>query len=271
MSRKRITIHDLQEAKRNKIQLAETFTMCPMEAAACEAAGIDIIVTMGPATKGSQAKAIREAAPNVFLVMADDIRDPNIANESQAISAAFRLMEAGADAVYTSLSCKIIAAMAREKIPVIGHVGYVPYNVSWFGKPRAVGKKGLEAYEIYEQTMAHEDAGAIGVEIEIVPAKVTAEIAKRTEILLVSMGAGTGGDVQYLFACDMLGTNTGHIPRHAKVYANLHKELERVQQMRIDAFKAFKDDVTSGAYPEEKHLLSIKDEEYDLFLKQLSK
>jgi len=268
MTRTKLTIHDLQEAKRNRIQLTETFTMCPVEAAACDAAGIDIIVTMGAEAKGSQAQAIREAAPNVFLVLADDIRDPNITNESQAISAAFKLMEAGADAVYTSLSCKIISAMSREKIPVIGHVGYVPYNMSWFGKARAVGKKGLEAYTIYEETMAYEDAGAIGVEIEIVPAKVTAEIAKRTDLLIISMGAGTGGDVQYLFACDMLGTNTGHIPRHAKVYANLHKELERLQQMRIEAFKAFKDDVTSGAYPEEKHLLSIKDEEFDLFLKQ---
>ena len=47
------------------------------------------------------------------------------------------------------------------------------------------------------------------------------------------MGSGTGGDVQYLFATDVLGTNTGHVPRHSKVYGNLHAELERVQKLRV--------------------------------------
>ena len=74
------------------------------------------------------------------------------------------------------------------------------------------------------------------------------------------MGAGTSGLCQYLFSTDILGTNMGHVPRHAKVYANLHAEMEKLQKMRVEAYRAFKDEVSSGAYPEPKHLLEIKED-----------
>ena len=51
------------------------------------------------------------------------------------------------------------------------------------------------------------------------------------------MGSGKGCDAQYLFAEDILGTNRGHVPRHAKVYRNLAGELDRIQQERVQAFR----------------------------------
>ena len=51
------------------------------------------------------------------------------------------------------------------------------------------------------------------------------------------MGGGKGGDCQYLFACDVLGYNTGHVPRHSKKYADLASEYARIQDIRIGAFK----------------------------------
>lgn len=119
-------------------------------------------------------------------------------------------MEKGADAIYSSLSPYLIFSMTREKIPVIGHVGYVPYRKSWYGKARAVGKTVDEAMWVYRQTLEFQDAGAIGVEMEIVPNAIADEIAKRVDILILSMGSGTGGDVQFLFSTDLLGTNTCH-------------------------------------------------------------
>ena len=43
------------------------------------------------------------------------------------------------------------------------------------------------------------------------------------------------------FSTDLLGTNTGHVPRHAKQYADLNAEMERIQQMRVDAFARYVD------------------------------
>lgn len=263
MSKKKLTIWDLQEAKRNGLQLTQVYTEDPIEAAACEAAGIDMLVT--PKEFG---ESIREAAPNTFLTLGS-VDDPNIASERDAIAAGFHALNIGADACYSSLSCKLISAMTREKIPVVGHVGYVPYRKSWYGKARAVGKTADEAMQVYRHALEYQEAGVIGVEMEIVPNRIADEIAKRLDILVMSMGSGVGGDVQYLFATDVLGTNTGHVPRHAKVYGNIHAELQRVQGLRVDAFKAFKEDVTTGAYPEAKHLLNIDENEFDSFMEKL--
>ena len=101
--------------------------------------------------------------------------------------------------------------------------------------------------QVWKATRALEEAGAFGAEIEVVPADVTAEISRRTSLFMVSMGGGTGGDCQYLFGCDMLGYNTGHVPRHAKVYRDFAAEYARLQQERVDAFREFVDDVRSGA------------------------
>ena len=122
---------------------------------------------------------------------------------------------------------------------------------------------------VYEQVKDLEAAGAFAAEIEVVPERVAAEISKRTKLLLLSMGAGTGCDAQYLFAEDVLGYTRGHRPRHAKVYRNFRAELDRLQQERIAAFREFIDDVGSGAYPAAEHKVPIADAEFDAFLKQL--
>lgn len=98
---KKLTIRDLFEAKRNGIQLTEVRTDCPMEAKACEAAGIDIIMALRSALP-----QVRPAAPNTFIITADGVQDPEISNPDQAVAAGFRCMNEGGDAVYTSLSLK---------------------------------------------------------------------------------------------------------------------------------------------------------------------
>ena len=252
---KKLTIRDLQAGK-GKRQFVETFTRDPDEAAAAEAAGVDLLVTDSEYTE-----IIRAAAPNTFLTAGMGIFNPKIRNATEAIGAGFTAMNQGADAIYFGMSVDIIREMTREHIPVIGHAGYVPYRSTWYGGPRAVGKTAEEALWVYEQTLAVQDAGAIGIEMEIVPEEVAAEISKRVDILVISMGSGSGCDAQYLFAEDILGTNSGHIPRHAKVYGNIGEEEARVQQLRVEAFKGLVDEVKSGAYPAPQHNLKMKDGE----------
>ena len=64
----------------------------------------------------------------------------------------------------------------------------------------------------------------------------------------------------------MLGYTRGHRPRHAKVYRNFRAEYDRLQQERIAAFKEFRAEVETGAYPEPKHILPIADAEFEAFL-----
>ena len=263
MTKKKLTIADLQAAKKNSIQLTQMYADNAEDAAACEAAGIDIVCTLR-----ENGEEIRKAAPNTFLVMAY-CDSPAIACERDAISAAFVDMEKGADAIYSSLSPHLISAMTRERIPVVGHVGYVPYRQSWYGGARAVGKTADEAMWVYQHALEFQDAGVIGVELEIVPNRIADEISKRLDMLVISMGSGSGGDIQYVFATDVLGTTTGHVPRHAKQYADINREMKKVQQMRVDALTAFKNDVDSGAFPGPEQLIGVEDSELTTFVQML--
>ena len=142
----------------------------------------------------------------------------------------------------------------------------MPARATWTGGFKAVGKTAQSATQVYHDVKRLEAAGAIGAELEVVPARVGAEISKRTSLILLSMGAGAGADAQYLFAEDVLGYTRGHRPRHAKAYRNFRAEYDRLQNERIAAFREFRADVETGAYPEPKHLVPIADTEFDAFL-----
>ena len=103
--------------------------------------------------------------------------------------------------------------------------------------------------------MALQEAGAFAGEIEVVPHSITQAIAERTDLFLISMGAGAGGHAQYLFSDDVLGQTKGHVPRHAKAYADFNAEHARLQEKRVAAMRAFAGDVHSGSYPAPQYLV----------------
>jgi 3-methyl-2-oxobutanoate hydroxymethyltransferase len=161
--------------------------------------------------------------------------------------------------------------LAREHIPVVGHVGLVPSRATWTGGFRAVGKTAEGALKLLEEVRAYESAGAFAVEIEVVPEEVATAISKRVGILLWSMGAGRGCDAQYLFANDMLGYTDGKIPRHSKIYRDFKAEAARLQAERVAAFREYVAEVESGAYPEERHLVQMDPEELAKLTKALDR
>ncbi len=262
MYHKRKTIADLRALK-GKRQMSMLYVETLDEARAAAAAGIEML-SIGHGVWNTE---MREAAgdcvvqvgmlPGVFCTYEDYLRGSH------------KAVTIGADCVYNIASTETIRKLASEGIPVVGHVGLIPLKATWTGGFRAVGKDAESAQKIFDAVMELEEAGAIGAEIEVVPARVAAEISKRTKLILLSMGAGAGCDAQYLFAEDILGYTRSHIPRHAKVYRNFRLEYERLQIERIAAFREFKNDIDAGLYPEEKHLVSISDAEFVKFTTQL--
>ena len=261
----KLTVKDLFAIK-GKQQLAQVYVRNVKEAAACEAAGVKMIITW---EGEDDMEAVRNAAPNTFFTVA--LGYGQYSSVTESLRASYRALQIGADAIYCPQSLAYVKALADESIPVVGHVGFIPYKRTWFGGFKAVGKTSDEALSIYEATLAHQEAGAIGVEIEIVPHKIVAEITKRVEILTIGMGSGTDTGVQYLFSTDILGDNEGHIPRHAKVYRDHKSEYDRIYQDSISAFSEYQADVESRVYPSQKHMLSIQDDEYLKFMKALGK
>jgi 3-methyl-2-oxobutanoate hydroxymethyltransferase len=149
---------------------------------------------------------------------------------------------------------------------VVGHVGLIPSQCTWTGGFRAVGKTASAARAVWDHVKRLESIGCFGAELEVVPDRVAAVIARNTPLLMLGMGAGKGADAQYLFTEDVLGHTDGHKPRHAKTYRNFAAEFARLQAERVAAFKEFVADVQAGAYPAPEHDVAIADAEFAGFV-----
>lgn len=261
--RQKYTVADLL-ALRGRKQLTEVLVRSPEEAAAAEAAGIDLLCVEEP----ELTSAVRNAASSSFMIVG--LLYGFHATPEDYLRAGFAAMRTGADACYCAGSLEVIRRMFAEGIPVVSHVGLVPSRRTWTGGFKAVGKTAEQAIMVYEATRRLEDAGAFAVEMEVVPDRVAAEISKRTRMICLSMGGGTGCDAQYLFAEDILGTHRGHYPRHSRRYRDFASEYDRLQRERIAAFSEFKQDVATGAYPGPEHSVGIADDEFARFMERLA-
>mgnify|MGYP000365501979 FL=1 len=269
MTKKKLTVYELLKLKGKK-QIHEVYVNNVEEAAAAEEAGMDMIVTAyGMPWHGihgtlDDVKRIREAAPNTHLMSAAPER--SFASPTEAIQAAYKLMTIGCDSFYTNNSAKLIKELRTENVPVISHIGLVPGNNTWIGGYRAIGKTAEEAIGVVRHAMELDDAGAIGLEVEVVPPQVAEIITKKVKLLTISMGSGSTCDGQYLFSQDVLGYTKGHMPRHARVYRNFRQEFERLHIERVDAFKEYIKDVEEKKFNDPKVTVGISEKEYENFL-----
>jgi 3-methyl-2-oxobutanoate hydroxymethyltransferase len=175
-------------------------------------------------------------------------------------------MEAGADGIMCQWGTDFIRSVSSVGIPVQAHAGLVPRLSTWTGGLKAVGKTIDEAIWIFEQIKRFEDAGAWAVEVEVVPAELLREISARTSLVTSSIGAGSGGDIQFLFAEDILGNHAPPFPRHTKQYRNLYQMEQALQAERVAGFKDFISDVKSGLFPGPEHIVQAPKGLIDEFL-----
>ena len=251
--RKKYTVHDLQQLK-GKRCLTHIHVKSPEEAAAAEAAGVDLMSCSfdSPESQACLPRLVA-AAPTSFLSAATP---HGMASAEEAIRIGFRAIELGASSLYCSASPRLIEAMAREGLPVVGHLGLIPRHITWTGY-RAIGKTEAEARLLYDQMKSLENAGAYAAELECVPHQLARFLTSQTKMLLMSLGSGSGCDTQFLFSCDILGDYDERLPRHARAYRNFLEEHRRLQGERIAAFSEYITDVKEGRFPERGHLVEI--------------
>jgi 3-methyl-2-oxobutanoate hydroxymethyltransferase len=262
MQHSRPTVADIRALK-GKRTLTMLYVETPDEAAAAAEAGIDMLSIIDPLWTPE----MREAAANCFVQVG--LLYGELVTLEDYQRAAHRAMQIGGDCVYCASSLGTIKALADDGIPVVSHVGLIPSKATWTGGFKAVGKTTTSALDVWRHVQALEEVGAFGAELEVVPDRVAAEISKRTPLVMLGMGAGSGADAQYLFADDVLGCTRGHKPRHAKTYRDFASEYARLQKERVAAFSEFRADVTSGAYPAPEHQVAIEDAEFEGFLAKM--
>src|SRR5258707_12896395 len=153
--RKKYTVYDLQQLK-GKRCLTHIHVKSPEEAVADQEAGVDLMsCSLDSPEAQSRLPALVAAAPNSFLSAATP---HGLASPEEAIRVAFRALETRASSVYCSASPFIVEAMAREGVPVVGHLGMFPRHVTWTGY-RPIVRTAEQALELHRRIKALESAG----------------------------------------------------------------------------------------------------------------
>ncbi len=262
------TVKDIIDLKSDR-QLTQTLPFTSNEAKAAEDAGIDLINTRFNYFKQETAIEIRKSASKTFMSFVIPLL--SVPTKDDALKHSYKAMELGADGIIFQGSLNHIEALSNAGIPVQGHIGLVPRKSTWTGGIRAVGKTLDEAKALFQNLKDLENAGAWAVECEVIPSRLMRELSSRTSLVTISIGSGNGGDVQFLFAEDILGASEGPFPRHSKQYCNLFKETQRIQKMRVNAFKDFIDDVNSDNFPSNNFEVEVTEEFVERFCNYLDK
>jgi 3-methyl-2-oxobutanoate hydroxymethyltransferase len=164
------------------------------------------------------------------------------------------LSEAGAQAVKLEggvRSERMIEAVVKAGIPVVGHIGWTPQAANAAGKVRVLGKDRTQARSLLADAFAVQEAGAFAVVLELVPEQLAAAITERLRIPTIGIGAGAGCSGQVQVITDLLGLDAWH-PRHAKPYADLRGTI-------LEAVGAYAADVLSGTFPGPEQTVRMDD------------
>lgn len=255
------TVAEIIALKASGQRLTQVTAGTTVEALAAEAAGIEMVVGMASAVT-----EIRKGTTRAFVTAAIDF--DGAVTEDDLLGDALTALSNGADAVITARGLRSVERLAHEDIPVMGHLGFVPKKSTKYGGIRAVGKTAAEATKLWQDFQRLEAAGAFAVECELIAADVMTEINSRTGLATISLGSGPHADVMFLFTSDICG-ESDHIPRHARTYADLASLHQQVDDARVGALTAFREDVELRSFPGAGETASIDSSELAAFLSGL--
>ncbi|NOR00009.1 3-methyl-2-oxobutanoate hydroxymethyltransferase [Mycolicibacterium fortuitum] len=194
------------------------------------------------------ARAVVKGAPHA-LVIADLPFGSYESSPALALATATRFMkETGAQAIKLEGGERMadqIATLSAAGIPVVAHIGFTPQSVNGLGGFRVQGR-GDAAEQTIHDAIAVQEAGAIAVVLEMVPAELATQITGKLTIPTVGIGAGPNCDAQVLVWQDMAGLTSGKTAKFVRRFGDVGGELHR-------AATQYAQDVASGVFPAEEH------------------
>ncbi len=147
-----------------------------------------------------------------------------------------------------------IRAMVRAGIPVMGHIGLTPQHLAALGGFKVQGKTAEAAMILMEDALALAEAGCFSLVLECVPGELARRITQAANVPTIGIGSGPDTDGQVLVIHDVLGLYDRFRPKFVKAYADLWNQ-------GLDALRAYRTDVESGAFPAAEHTFAMPDEE----------
>ncbi|MDO5409867.1 MAG: 3-methyl-2-oxobutanoate hydroxymethyltransferase [Lachnospiraceae bacterium] len=201
----------------------------------------------------SHCQSVRRGAPNTFIVGDMPFGSYQISTEEAVANAVRFLKEGGVDAIKLEGGksvVKQIRAIREAGIVVCGHIGLTPQSSGILGGHKAQGRTVDSARAVIEDALAVEAAGACFLLVEAVPPEVTAFIAKKLSIPVLSIGAGKECDGQLTIFADTIGLFQAFTPKFVKKYCELAPVI-------VDAYKQYVKDIKEGAFPGEEHVYHV--------------
>lgn len=162
--------------------------------------------------------AVRRGAPNQFIVT-----DMPFLSHRKGLEAAMEsvhtIMKSGANAVKIEGiegHKEIIRHIVQSGVPVMGHLGLTPQSFNQFGGFKVQNKTDESIDILLKQAKELEEAGCFSLVAECVPYKAGKLLSESLNIPVIGIGAGRETDGQVLVFQDLMGLNTGYVPKFVR-------------------------------------------------------
>jgi len=261
---KRVRVHHLAQMKERGEPITMLTAYDAVTGRIFDEAGIDVLFVgdsigntmLGysgtiPVTVDVMVPAVRAVtgAARRAMVVADLPFGSYEASPQHAFATAVRMVkEGGAHAVKLEGGERVAAhvrLLSESGIPVVGHLGFTPQSENILGGTRVQGRGDEAAERLVQDAVALQEAGAVAVVLEMVPAPVAARATEVLHIPTIGIGAGPSCDGQVLVWTDMAGM-TAWAPRFAKKFGDVGGAL-------YTASRAYAQEVRERAFPGPEH------------------
>jgi len=261
---KRVRVHHLAQMKERGEPITMLTAYDAVTARIFDEAGIDVLLVgdsigntmLGlqgtiPVTVDEMVPAVRavSGAARRAMVVADLPFGSYEASPQHAFATAVRMVkEGGAHAVKLEGGERVAAhvkLLSESGVPVIGHLGFTPQSEHALGGTRVQGRGDEAAERLVSDAVALQEAGAVAVVLEMVPAPVAARATEVLHVPTIGIGAGSACNGQVLVWTDMAGM-TAWAPRFAKKFGDVGAAL-------YTATRAYAQEVREGTFPGPDH------------------
>ena len=271
--RKKISVGSLTKMKAEKRKIVMVTSYDYTSAGIADAVGVDSIlvgdsygmVVLGydntiPVTVEELlpvCRAVRRGATHSLLIGDLPFMSFQVSSEEAIRTAGRFIKEGGMEAVKLEGGgevSKIVESISRVGIPVLGHIGLTPQTATLQGGYRIQGRNVYSTDKLLEDARALEEAGAFGIVLEMVTEEAAKIITETVSVPTIGIGSGRFCDGQVLVLHDIIGLYPGFTPRFAKRYVD-------TAGMITQALQNYAVDVRNGAFPDEKHVFLMQEDQ----------
>ncbi len=216
--------------------------------------GFDSTVPVTMDMMVAHGQAVMRGAKRAFVTVDMPFGSYQESTEQACRNAARIMKETGCGAVKLEGGAEMAettAFLTQRGIAVMGHIGLKPQSVNATGGYRMMGRARDEGESIIADARAIEKAGAFAIVLECVDEDLAQRVVGSVDIPVIGIGASAACAGQILVVDDIVGMNTGHIPKFVKQYADLQNYIQK-------SVISYAEEVRNGSFPGQDHVYKSK-------------